>query len=67
MSAVIGMLDWDACNDCKHYPPDRGGCEVDGMDNVEIDYDFVVCRSFVDKNEPEVIEVNPNQMELLVE
>lgn len=64
----VGSMDWDACDECKHYPPDTGGCDVNGWDNCEVDGDFVVCRSFEPRptgDEPEVIDVNPDQMELL--
>jgi len=61
----VGSMHWDACDDCKHYPPDTGGCDVEGWFNCEVDGDFVACLSFRPISEPDVPEVNPNQMEML--
>jgi hypothetical protein len=61
-------MDWDACDDCKHYPPESGGCDVEGWNQCEVEGDFVICLAFEpnpDPNEPAPIEVDPNQLELL--
>lgn len=51
-NAVIGRLDWDACEDCTHYDHSQG-CEYDatyhGGVPVSVDGDFVCC-DFYEEN-----------------
>jgi hypothetical protein len=49
MRQVIGELHWDACETCRHYPTERGGCAVDRetwRDSLTIEYDSVKCGSY---------------------
>lgn len=55
-AGVVGRLTWDGCDGCKHYPPERGGCDIDAPDDIEnfdLYFDHVVCRRFEAKRKEE--------------
>jgi hypothetical protein len=50
ISATIGQLNWGDCDGCikdedKTCPFEKGN----GVDYIEIDYDFITCRAFEPK------------------
>lgn len=48
MEGIVGSMNWNACKDCKHYRPTKGGCKPmdEGTDNLLVKYDFVECGDF---------------------
>lgn len=49
MRAVVGWFNWEACANCKYYPPETGGCDVNAPDdirNFDMEYDNLECRLF---------------------
>lgn len=51
MDATIGLLTWDACENCKYYRPKKGGCQPldDNLVELKVDSDFVECEQFQPK------------------
>jgi len=47
MEAIIGRLNWQACNHCGHYDLKKG-CTVDDIE-IERDGDYVMCSEFMRK------------------
>lgn len=51
--AVVGRLDWDACETCTNYRPETGGCDplyARGNEILQVDFELneVLCREFND-------------------
>lgn len=53
MEGIVGSLNWSTCEYCKHYRPDKGGCEpldtcsVQGeILEMNINWDQVSCTQF---------------------
>ncbi len=54
----VGRMNWNACKNCRHYPPERGGCDVEaGPEDFELEGDWLICTSFRPKDAPKKQEV----------
>ena len=62
--SVIGYIHWNACESCRHYPPETGGCDVDGWDSAQIEGDWVECLRYEPREDAELEETNPNQLSM---
>ena len=46
-NAIIGYIDWRACNQCTHYKRESGGCDVaDDHDGTHREGDYMLCDDF---------------------
>jgi hypothetical protein len=73
ITATIGKMEWDACEECGHCDPNTGECKVSAdMSDFELECDYVVCNAFATLEETEADEkerlrqefINPNQLDL---
>ena len=45
--AIIGYIDWRACNLCRHYKRKAGGCDLaDDYDGTHREGDYIFCNDF---------------------
>jgi hypothetical protein len=57
ITATIGEMNWDACDECGHCDQETGECKVGAsMDDFELESDFVSCRAFATIEEVEAEE-----------
>ena len=52
---IVGKLNWECCNECRHFRADKGGCTPldengDSILRVDFECEFVRCEEF---QEPE--------------
>lgn len=46
--AIIGYIDWRACNLCRHYKRKAGGCDLaDDEDGTHREGEYILCDDFV--------------------
>lgn len=51
MRGCIGQLDYLDCYSCKHLDEDVMTCVYDSFSDIEIDWDFVYCIHYEEKEE----------------
>lgn len=53
MSKTVGIMNWKACYDCKHYLPDKGGCDVmeSGLEQFRLVYGIIECTKYEEVRE----------------
>lgn len=51
MRGCIGSLDYTDCYSCKNLDEDTMTCEYDSFYDLEVEYDFVYCIHYNEKEE----------------
>ncbi len=58
LNGVVAYVNWNACETCQHYPPEKGGCAINAPNdlfNFEFDCfggDTLLCTKWTPKEKP---------------